>query len=247
MQDFSIKFTSLASGSTGNAYLLEGKETKILIECGIPVNKLNEKLNHELSQIDACFVSHLHKDHSKALFDVASRGVEIHALKETLDTFPKHHRYNALRYQKVKAGRAYTAIKVGDEFTVYPFPVEHDVENVGFLIHSNFSGEKLLFIIDTFYSKYKFTGVTHFCVECNYSAEILAENIKEQGLSKKYVDRIYKSHFSLENLCDFFDANDLTQCKEIHLMHMSSTNGDADLFKKVVETKTGKPVSVCGV
>jgi phosphoribosyl 1,2-cyclic phosphodiesterase len=247
MNNFNIKFKSIASGSGGNCYLLEGKESKILLECGIPIAKINEATNHTLSEIDACFVSHAHKDHSKAIFDVASRGVEVHALTETLKDFPKHHRYNSLKFRKTEAGRSYQPIKVGDEFTVYPFPVEHDVENVGYLIQSHLSGEKLLFVIDTFYVKYKFTGITHFCMEANYCAEILAENIEKDDLSKKYVDRIYKSHFSLENLCDFFDANDLTECKEIHLMHMSSTNGDAKLFKNVVETKTGKPVTVCGV
>lgn len=247
MNKFNIKFTSLASGSTGNAYLIEGYETKILIECGIPVNKLNVKLEHKLYDVDACLVTHSHLDHAKAIFDVAAKGIQVHALKETLEKFPKHHNFKSLRFKTVEEGRSYAPIKVGVEFTVYPVPVVHDVENVAFLIHSNLSGEKLLFVIDTFYCKYRFSGITHFCMEANYSAEILKENIEKENLSKKYVNRIYKSHFSLENLCDFFDANDLSQCKEIHLMHMSSTNGDAELFKNVVEVKTGKPVSVCGV
>ena len=244
MKDFKIKFRSIASSSKGNCYLLEGHKTKILIEAGIPVKKIDEALDHQLHSIDACLVSHKHKDHSKALFEVAAKGVDVYALKETLEDYPKHHRYNALKYKKVETGRAYGSIIVG-EFRIVPFPVEHDVENVGFLIDSNLSGEKLLFIIDTYYCKYRFSGITHFAIECNYSAEILKENAEKSDLSKKYINRIYKSHFSLENLCDFFDANDLSDCKEIYTLHMSEGNGDAELFKNVIEAKTGKSVTVC--
>ena len=245
--NFNMKFSSLASGSTGNCYLLEGHETKILFECGIPIKKISQGLNHKLHQVDALFVSHKHLDHCKSLFEVASKGVEVHALTETLKGFPKHHRYHSLKFRNTQAGRSYAPIKVGTEFTVYPLPVDHDVENCAFMVYSHFSGEKLLFLIDTYFCEFRFTGITHFCVECNYSSEILRQKVESDSIAKKYADRIYKSHFSLENLCKFFKANDLSSCKEINLMHMSNTNGNADLFRNTIEKQTGKTVNVCAV
>jgi phosphoribosyl 1,2-cyclic phosphodiesterase len=245
--NFNIKFTSLASGSTGNCYLISGYETKILLECGIPISKISEKLNHKIHDIDSCFVTHKHKDHAKSVFEIAAKGVDVYALKETLEDFPKHHRFNALKYKMVESGRSYAPVKVGNEFTVYPFPVEHDCENCGFLIHSHLSGEKLLFVIDTYFCEFKFTGITHFCVECNYSIEILNDRVKENGIAPVYADRIHSSHFSLESLCDFFKANDLSVCKEINLLHMSTGNGNAKLFKSTIEVVTGKKVNVCAV
>lgn len=246
MIDFSIKFESLASGSTGNCYLVSGHETKILIEAGIPVNKISEKLSHKLYDVDACIVSHSHLDHNKSIFDVAAKGIQVHALKETFEKFPKHHNFNSLKCKTVNGNVAYQAIKVG-EFTIYPFEVDHDVPNVGYLISSNLSGEKLLFVIDTYYVPYKFTGITHYCMEANYSAEILKKMVDSNSIAKVYADRIYKSHFSLESLVDFFAANDTSMCKEINLMHMSNTNGNAEMFKKTIEDVTGKVVNVCAV
>ncbi len=39
-----MKFSALASGSTGNLYTLEDAETRIIIECGLPYKQIQKLL-----------------------------------------------------------------------------------------------------------------------------------------------------------------------------------------------------------
>lgn len=65
-----LSFCSLASGSSGNCYVVKSEETAILIDAGISTKKIHEGLD-ELgilrSEIDAVFITHEHSDHIKAL------------------------------------------------------------------------------------------------------------------------------------------------------------------------------------
>src|SRR5690606_36348279 len=91
---------------------------------------------------------------------------------------------------------------------ILPFETQHDAaEPLGFLL-ANKTGEKLLYATDTYYIRYRFRGLTHIAVECNYSMDILRANI-EAGLVEPALNkRILKSHFSLENVKNFLKAND---------------------------------------
>jgi len=53
-----------------------------------------------------------------------------------------------------------------------------------------------------------------------------------------------KNHMSLSTCKDFLLANDLKQCREIHLLHLSQANSDEKLFKKEIEELIGVPVYV---
>ena len=125
-----------------------------------------------------------------------------------------------------------------------PFDVQHDVsEPYGFLL-ANEDGDKLLFATDTYYIKYKFPGLTHIMVECNYSEAILNANIESRSIHKSMRNRLIQSHFSLENVKTFLAANDLSKVQEIWLLHLSDTNSDEQLFKQEIAKQTGKVVYV---
>jgi len=57
-------------------------------------------------------------------------------------------------------------------------------------------------------------------------------------------DRLVESHFSLDNLKEFFKANDLGQVKGIWLIHMSETNCDPARAKREIQEMTGLPVYI---
>ena len=124
--------------------------------------------------------------------------------------------------------------------------MQHDVENVGFLIYSNHSKEKLLFLTDTFYCKYKFKNLDYLMVEANYSIDILDKNISAGYIPKILKKRLLTSHFSIDNLKSFLKANDLLKVKQIYLIHLSTGNSDSKLFKLEIEKLTGKPTEILG-
>jgi phosphoribosyl 1,2-cyclic phosphodiesterase len=132
-----------------------------------------------------------------------------------------------------------------DTFIVLPFDAQHDVpEPLGFVIYSTVTKEKLLFITDSYYCKYKFPGLTHIMVEANYSPDILQRNIDEGRISEAMKSRLLESHFSLPNVKKFFQANDLSKVEEIYLLHLSAGNSDSRRFKREIQELTGKVVIV---
>jgi phosphoribosyl 1,2-cyclic phosphodiesterase len=103
---------------------------------------------------------------------------------------------------------------------------------------------KLLYITDSYYCKYRFKGLNHIMIEANYSKEILNENLYNDNTALPVRDRVVESHMSLETCKEFLQANDLSQVKDIALIHLSDSNSDAERFKREVEGLTGKPTYI---
>lgn len=232
-----MKLKVLASGSSGNCYLLENEEETLIIEAGITYKRIQEGIGYNINKVVGCLISHEHKDHSKATEQLMKAGVTIYTSEGTLEGMGQElgHRIEIIK--------AHELVKVGG-FTILPFDTQHDaLEPLGFLIQHRDIG-KLLFITDSYYCKYKFKGVDHILVECNYKKELLADNIEKGIIPEWLQERITKSHFELENVKKFLKSSDLSRTKNIVLVHLSSQNSDKALFKTEIERETGRPVFI---
>lgn len=221
-----------ASGSKGNAYSIIDGNHKIMIDPGIPIKELRKKVGYNLATLDFCLLSHEHKDHSKAIKDLARLGVSCAMSHKTLEAIgfdiPCHWLFSEKPFLK-------------NEWQVMPFSTQHDAADpLGFLIQSP-SGKKICYATDTYYIQYNFPAVTHWMIECNYSEEFLQKNT---ALPNDVKRRIRTSHFELQNVIEFFKAQDLTATEAIYLIHLSDDNSDAELFQIEIEKATGKPVYV---
>lgn len=227
-----MKLKVLGSGSSGNCYLLQGKEETLILECGLSYKTILKGLDFNLNNVVGCLVSHEHKDHSKAVHDLIKNGVDVYSSNGTFESI-------GITGYRAKIIESEKAIKVGN-FAIVPFEVQHDAaEPLGFLIYHKDLG-KLVFITDSYYCKYSFQDVDHILIECNYSNEIL----QQKELPKNLKNRIIKSHFELDNVKDFLKATDLKGTKEIVLIHLSDGNSNAEQFKEEIERVTGKPVYI---
>jgi len=218
----------IASSSKGNCYLLKGENGgSLLLEAGLPFKNIKQRLGYDMSNIQACLVTHEHQDHAKAILDVGKAGIDVYASNGTLEASgASGHRFHSVGDK--------TQFEI-DGFMILAFSVEHDArEPLGFLIQEKTSGDKLLFVTDTYYVRYKFSGLTHIAVECNYSEHILAENVAHGIVPVSLARRIRKSHFSLENVIDFLKANDLSSLKKLYLLHLSDGNSDEKLFENEI-------------
>lgn len=231
-----IEIRVLASGSKGNCYHVTDGSTPLLIECGISFKDIRKKLNFNTSGIAGCLVTHEHKDHSKGLPELLKAGIDCYMSPGTAKAIGiKHHRIKRVQPKK--------QFKLGTWF-ILPFDVQHDAgDPVGYLL-ANQQGEKLLFASDTYYIKYRFTGLTHIMVECNYALDILEGNIASGRVPRVMKKRLLRSHFSLENVKEFLKANDLSKVQEIWLIHLSDNNSDEARFKREIQELTGKMVIV---
>ena len=229
----------LASSSRGNCYLISDGSTPLLLECGLRVSEIRQGLGFGLTDVSTCLLSHEHQDHSRALKDVLKAGVEVYTSPGTIEALGlEHHR---LRPVKSK-----DTFHIGT-WTVRAFETQHDAqEPLGFLLHSRASNERLLYATDTYYIRYRFPGLTHIMVECNYAKDILYRNVENGSVPGVLKNRLLTSHFSLENVKEFLKANDLSRVQEIWLLHLSDGNSDAERFKREIMELTGKPVYIAG-
>ena len=228
-----ITFTTIASGSSGNAYLLEAQGgPPLLLEAGIPIKKLRQKLQFGIMELAGCLISHEHGDHAKAVRDLLKMGIDCFMSEGTAKALgiENHHRTWIL------PGR------VGD-WTIQTFPLKHDAaEPTGFLVASvKDLGDQFLFIPDTAYVTNRFKKVTQIAVECNYIVEILSANIIKGSLQPVVGHRTRRNHMSLETLISMLKANDLSVCRAIHLIHLSNGNSDEARMIKEVQEETGIP------
>jgi phosphoribosyl 1,2-cyclic phosphodiesterase len=234
-----ITFTVLASSSRGNCYHVTDGTTHLLLECGLPFREIQRKLDFQTSEIKCCLVTHEHKDHSRAVTDMAKAGIDCYMSRGTAYALGVSGHW-------IKVIQAQQTFQVGT-WTILPFETQHDAaEPLGFLL-VNQAGDKLLFATDTYYIKYKFVGLNIIAVECNYALDILNANIKDGSVPEAMKNRLLQSHFSLGNVKEFLKANDLSLVTEIHLLHLSGDNSDASRFKREIQELTGKAVYVADI
>ena len=175
-------------------------------------------------------------DHSKAVKEIMRAGIDCYISAGTADSL-------GLSGHRVHIIKARQQFRIGT-WTILPFETQHDAaEPLGFLL-ANQDGDKLLYATDTFYIRYRFQGLTHIMIEANYCMDILKRNVEAGLVEPALKTRILKSHFSLENVKKFLQANDLSKVEAIFLLHLSDNNSDCERFKREVMELTGKPTYI---
>ena len=134
-----MKTVSLASGSGGNAYIVESQGKLLLIDCGICHKELKKRLEAVGFAIDAIcgvVVTHEHTDHVKGLAVLHKRHPEIPFYANLMTAEAVESMCDSL------AG-AFTVFENGMEFGVGPFEVAafsipHDVcDPVGYIVKAD--------------------------------------------------------------------------------------------------------------
>ena len=236
-----IETTVFGSGSSGNGYLIDDGETQLMIEAGISYNLVAPRLKFQLGQIGGMFITHEHGDHSKFIKQYLERtSFPIYLTRGTARALKLASSY------RVQIVQEFDPIKIGD-WIITAFPVAHDAaQPVGYVFDNGKTGERLVYVTDTYFVKYHFNHVTHMLVEMNYAQDVAVENDVEGQLNHSLHNRILTSHFEMKSSLEFIEANASTSLQEITLIHVSATNGDPERFKKAVQELTGVPVKIAG-
>lgn len=206
-----MKLHTLSTGSTGNCYVLTASTgERLLLEVGVNIKEIKKAVDFDLKSIEGCLVSHAHVDHSKSLKEVEKLGLEI------ID-------WNT------------TGFADFDKYKWCSFDLFHDVPCNGYLINHSESGT-ILFATDTFMIKQRFNFPIHqFIIEANYCEDILNEK-ELMGIGNTYVsDRVRRSHLSIQNCIKFLKEQDLSECQNIVLIHLSDSNSDEKRFVQMVQ------------
>lgn len=225
-----MRFEPLASSSAGNLYVVDDGKSRILLECGVTRKKL-QKLTG-FSKFDACLITHEHGDHAHCVKDIIKDGVRVIMSQGTAE---------ALDLENVETVEHMEQFSVGT-FDIVPFNTFHDAaEPLGWLIKSRVDGDVLVFATDTVNLAYKFPGVNILCIEANYDKDILA---KKERMPLKVRHRIAKSHMEIDVLCKYLRSLDLSQCREIYLLHLSDGTSNERQFVSKVRGAVPKGIKI---
>lgn len=89
-----IRFSVLASGSTGNAMVVQTEDAAVLIDAGLSAKKVEQLLKErgvDAKELDAILVTHEHSDHVKGLGALSRKyDLPIYANEKTWDELERH-------------------------------------------------------------------------------------------------------------------------------------------------------------
>jgi phosphoribosyl 1,2-cyclic phosphodiesterase len=222
----------VATGSTGNCYVLAAGADRLILDCGVKWQDIQRGLGFTTGALSGCLATHSHNDHVKALRHVLRAGIDCYASRGTWDAVG----ISGHRKHVVSAGEGFTA----GAFSVLPLEAQHDAaEPLAFLIRHDPTDETVLYATDTYYLRDTVKGVHYILIECNYVNEIAEERHADGSLIDSVYNRLMTSHMSLEHLKDFLAASDLTATRHIVLIHMSEGNSDEARMVREVQELTG--------
>lgn len=229
-----ITVETLGSSSKGNCYRLLSGGRSLLLECGLPWKEIRRKLNFETSKLDGCLVSHFHADHARCLRDLLKNGIAVYATKDTFDQWDsaEHHRAKKVTSKSRHVIEQYWA--------AWCFDTVHDASgSVGFIVSDG--NDRLAFLTDTAYCQYIMPQCSIIMIEANFSDDILSRNVEQGLIDPARAKRVRENHFSIEKVIEFLNAQDMSRCREIRLIHGSDSSSDSELFKRKVQELTGIP------
>lgn len=236
------KITVLGSGSSGNAYLLDDGISQLLLEVGLPFNRLQKALKYSITKLTGALVSHEHGDHAQGAKKLARAGVNVYMSQGTKNALdPKEYRYRPFE----KEGDRYLPRTIGT-FIVSPFKVIHDcAEPLGFQIYSIEAHERIVFLTDTEYSPYTFKDVDIFMVEINYLSNILNDNMYKDTKLIYRRNRTIENHMSLTTAIEFLKKSNAHEAKAIYAMHLSDSNSDERHIAKALKDEFKVAIYTC--
>lgn len=221
-----MRCITLASGSKGNCFFIEGDSGALLVDAGLSAREILVRIaaaGLDAGRINAVLVTHEHGDHLRGV-DVLTRKLDIpaYATEGTLHDF-LHHRRMSEKAIDCRVCRHDEEFRVGD-FSIEPFVTSHDAaEPCGFIIHEN--GLRIGYCTDTGILTPPMLERLRRCdgivLESNHCPDMLANGPYPESLKRRI--RSKRGHLSNPDAAAGLQAlgRDVPQ---VILAHLSETN-----------------------
>lgn len=220
-----IKVKALGTDSSGNSYVINSGNQKIILDAGVSIKSLKKGIDFDLINTVGCLITHSHKDHSNSVQALLDSGIDCYMTKETAyNSKINHYRNHIISYGIYQIG----------EFEVHSFPVYHDCAGAcGFYIKH--PKGNILYATDTFdLNMVDYDDIDYMLVECNHSEDLLVNSVEKGIITLDLSQRISETHLSLERLKIFLERINKENLKKIVLIHLSENNSNSELFKKEI-------------
>lgn len=225
-----MRISILGSSSSGNSTFVDVGNTKILIDVGFSLKKLEEKLisiNESLNNIDAIFITHEHIDHVKSLGPVLR--------KYDLDVYIHRDSFNVLesklgKYDKNKIKFLDERVTFINNALITNFDLTHDAEHcLGFSFQEN--NKKFVYITDTGYvskiMEFNCLEADVLAIESNYDHDMLVLGSYPWNIKDRIKGKF--GHLSNNDTLKLLKKVYSNKMKKIFLMHLSDENNSEEL------------------
>ncbi|MFS1510971.1 MBL fold metallo-hydrolase [Chengkuizengella sp. SCS-71B] len=232
-----IKFSVLASGSTGNAMVVQSNETQLLIDAGLSgkkIGSLMQERSTSCADLDGILVTHEHSDHIKGLGALSRKyKLPIYANQKTWDALNRSVGKIEDKYRKVI--QTQNQIDFGS-LKVDSYSISHDAaEPVGYCFSED--QQKLSLVTDIGYMsqnvKDKVVDSDVIIIESNHDIEMLRMGRYPWNIKRRILGDLghLSNEAAGEALCEIISM----KTKRVYLAHLSRDHNLMDLARLTVE------------
>ena len=249
----SFRISILASGSTGNATLLETERTTLLIDAGLGRKEMLRRFEalgrQRPERIDAVLVTHEHSDHSSGLAQMAREWncpayLTEPTHKVILEMFPGGPFKKMQRVEYVRPGEQF---QIGD-IEINPFAIPHDAADpVGYAFRAN--GTKVVIVTDLGYLpelvKQHLREADFLILESNHDLEMLKVGPYPWSIKQRVMSRT--GHLSNAVVSEFLADPEVFDglARHVVLAHLSEQNNNPDVARISAEEALGRRPAEC--
>lgn len=217
----------LGSSSDGNCHILTANNEVLIIDCGIPIRKIQKGLNWQIKGIQAVLCTHIHKDHSLSVNDFRNMGIEVFAPYEQSIKKPQTRHFGSFKVtalpmlDKSMEAWQHTNAKDLSQCPIYGFLIE--VEE-----------QKLLYVTDCKQCVWNFKKqkINHILLGIDFQNELLFDD----EVKRRHV---LTGHMSLSTGCEMIKANTTNSLRTVILCHTSDNSADRDICIAEVRNASG--------
>ena len=234
-----MRFCCLGSGSEGNSLVVETDfltKTKILVDCGLKFNVLEERLSDQevsASDLDGIFITHEHGDHIRSAAKFA-RTYEI-------PIFMTHGSFYASRdnFEKIKSLFFLRSDKiiVLNGLKILPFSVPHDAREPVALVFQD-SKHRLGILTDTGsitpHITETLSKLDGIILEFNYDTNLLKKSSYPPRLKKRISSQF--GHLSNKAAANLLKDIYHEKMQVIVAAHLSQKNNTPELVDYFLQT-----------
>jgi phosphoribosyl 1,2-cyclic phosphodiesterase len=226
-----MRFASLASGSRGNALVVESESTRLMLDCGLTPREAERRLARlglTPGDLDAILVTHEHSDHADGALAFAARhGMTVWLTHGTWRSIAAPDAPDL----PVRIIDSHTPFAIGS-IEVSPFPVPHDAREPAQFAFSD-GARRLGVLTDTGSStphiEAMLSGCDALVLECNHDADMLAAG-SYPGWLKSRIGGAY-GHLANETAGTLLSALDTRALQHIVAAHLSQENNTPELAR----------------
>jgi phosphoribosyl 1,2-cyclic phosphodiesterase len=217
-----MRIVSLASGSSGNAILVDDGETRVIVDCGIGPRILASRLKAAQvrpEEVSAFLVTHEHIDHTKGIAQaVAKWRWAVHGSAGTIRGLGAPLKHKARPFvERTRIG----------SLEIEMIRVSHDAnEPTAYAITSRTSGMRAGIAHDLGEPSDRllkaFHGVELLCIEANHCRVMLRDGPYPAYLKARVASEM--GHLSNDQSAAFIDAVSTADLRAVLLLHLSVVN-----------------------